>query len=142
MTGVSFVFGAFSAISVFILLSFTRPAPQNPAGNEIAPVTVAEANAMLKAYLSTAVKPTVPVKGVFIDRQQLDAMNRLVGEMPSLPGFRIYFGKEKTGVQVGIVTGVDEKNLDVVSMTIYKTESPGTGPCPPNCDKESPIVKD
>ncbi len=111
-------------------------------GTGITPITDTEAKTLLTKYISTAVKPTSPVKGVFLDRQQLDAMNKLVQENPAVPGFRVFFGMEVSGAKVGIVVGVNDANQDQVTRSIFKTLSPKTGPCPPVCDQASPINQD
>jgi hypothetical protein len=103
-------------------------------------VTAGEAQALVKHYTETAETPAVPVKAVFLDLLQLAAMNELVAENPSLAGFRVYFGLESNGAGVGVVVGVDARNTDLSTQGIYKTLSVNSGPCPPNCDRESPIV--
>jgi hypothetical protein len=108
----------------------------------IQPVAVDDAKVLLRNYQATAVTPVVPVKGVYLDRSQFEAMKQLVADDPNLPGFRIFFGKETTGVNVGIVVGVDGNNTDQVTKRMFKTDSAKTGPCPPVCDKNSPIKED
>jgi hypothetical protein len=106
---------------------------------KINPIALDEAQMLLRNYLASAQTPASPVKGVYLDRSQLEAMNKLVEADPALHGFRLFFGREGTGVNVGIVVGVDEANTDQVTKKIYKTMSAKTGPCPPVCDKNSPI---
>ena len=97
---------------------------------------------MLKKYLVSAPVPVTAVKGVYLDRNQLNAMNRLVQENPAVKGFRVYFGKDANNQLTGIVLGTDDNQHDLTTNSIYKTDSAGTGPCPPICDTASPIVKD
>jgi hypothetical protein len=108
-----------------------------PAG--LVRVTAEEAQTLVKQYIATTETPAVPVQAVSLDLIQLAAMNELVAENPSLLGFRVYFGRETGGAPVSIVVGIDARNADLASRSIYKTLSAGSGPCPPNCDRESPI---
>jgi hypothetical protein len=141
MVSAAFILGAISVISFLGLVSFTGMnfPPANPLGSTA--ITATNANTLLKAYLTTADTPATPVKGVFVDRRALDAMNQLAAENSGLAGFRIYFGKQATGLQVGIVVGVDANYADVVTGHIYQTDSPKAGPCPTICDKTSPITQ-
>ena len=141
LVSASFFLGAITVISVFALFSFTRGGAPSTAQAGISLVSATDANTLLKAYLTNADTPARPVNGMFLDLQQLNAMNTLAGKNPNLSGFRLYFGREKTGVQVGLVVGVDSHNVDLITNSIYKTDSPKTGPCPPVCDVSSPITK-
>ena len=139
---VPFIVGAIFGISIFAFLSFSRmsasPEPQVVAVSAISP---SDANTIVKHFLSTATTPTVPTKGFYVDLQQLEAMNKLMKENASLAGFRLYLGRGADEAQVGIVVGVDSKGIDATMNTVYKTNSPKTGPCPPVCDQNSPITK-
>jgi hypothetical protein len=138
---IPFIIGTIFGISVFAVLSFTRDnAPDNPP-QQVSSITATDANALVKRYLSSAVPLTTPVKGFYINLQQLDAMNRLAIVYPSLAGFRVYMGKTNDDIQVGIVVGVDNKGLDAISNGIYRTDTQKPGPCPPFCDTNSPILK-
>ena len=106
----------------------------------VMPITIEDAKILFQNYQASAERPAVPVKGVLLDRAQLAAMNTLLKDNPTLSAFRVFFGKETSGDQVGIVVGVDENNADLISRGIYKTLSSKTGPCPPVCDKASPII--
>ena len=141
MVSVAFILGAISVVSFLALVSFTGMnfPPANPLGSTA--ISSANANILLKEYLKSADSPASPIKGVYLDKRELDAMNQLAGENPGLSGFRIYFGKESTGVMVGVVVGVDANYNDVVTGNIYKTDSPKAGPCPTICDKTSPIIQ-
>jgi hypothetical protein len=142
MVSAAFIFGAVSAVSLFALLSFTNASGSAPSSQAGSTITAAEANTLLKNYLKTADLPTKPIKGVFLDMQELNALNTLAGKNPRLSGFRVYFGKEADGTIVGMVVGVDGQYVDVASSDILKTSSPKTGPCPTVCDKTSPIGQD
>ena len=142
MIGVAFIIGAISTVSFLSLVSFTGMSVPPSKSGAAAAISASDANLLLKEYLKTAGTPALPVKGVFLDRKELEALNQLAGENPGLAGFRIYFGKEKTGLLVGIVVGVDANYADVAGSNIYKTDSPKTGPCPTVCDKSSPITQE
>jgi tricorn protease-like protein len=77
-----------------------------------------------------------------VDKAQLDAMNNLFKENPTLSGFRIYFGKDNDAKKVGIVIGVDASGKDMLKSTIFSTDSPVSSPCPPICDSSSPIIQE
>jgi hypothetical protein len=140
-TTLSFVFGAIIGVSLFALFSFTRTtAPAEPQSS-VTVITAADAHALLNRYLMTAPASTTPIKGFYLDLQQLDAMNRLVKENPALAGFRLYLGKAVNDIPVGIVVGVDNKGSDATTNSIYKTDSQKSGPCPTICDQNSPITK-
>jgi hypothetical protein len=141
MVSVAFILGAMSVISFLALVSFTGMSVPMAKSNEVSPILATDANTLLKEYLKTAGTPAKPINGVFLDKQELEAMNRLAGENPNLAGFRIYFGKETSGLLVGLVVGVDDNYSDLTANSIYKTDSPKTGPCPPVCDKNSTIIK-
>jgi hypothetical protein len=109
----------------------------------VTPITIEYAKTLVKNYQNTAETPVIPVKGVFLDKVQLAAMTKLAADFPGLSGFRIFFGKETTGLKVSVVVGVDKSGKDVFAVNgIYKTTSPGSGPCPPVCDQTSPINTD
>ncbi|MEI7662176.1 MAG: hypothetical protein WCK34_08260 [Bacteroidota bacterium] len=135
-----FITGTVFGISVFLFLSFTN-GPAAPAqGSGVVAITSADAHTCFTKYLSGAVSYNQVIKGINIDRTQLEAMNSISGENPALPGFRIYFGKDNTGRSVAIVVGVDSMGKDAVKNTIFNTDAPKFSPCPPICDVSSPII--
>jgi hypothetical protein len=135
MVSVAFISGAIIGITFLALVGFTgMSVPTAP------PISPGDANTLFKEYLKTAPTPTKPIYGVFLDKNELAAMNQLAGDNQNLAGFRIYFGKETSGPQVGIVVGVDDHYADVTA-TILKTDSPKAGPCPTVCDNTSPIIR-
>ena len=141
LISVAFLFGAISAISLVALYSFTGMGVPSPSVTGVSPVTAADANTLVKAYLKTAAVPLKPAKGFYLDMQELAALNALAAKDSKLSGFRIYFGKESNGPAVGLVVGVDANNLDL-TKSILKAQSPKTGLCPPVCDNSSPIIKE
>jgi hypothetical protein len=105
-------------------------------------ISVDEANTLVKEYQRGADIPRIPVKGFTFDKQPMAAMKELLDHVPDLSGFRLYFGREKTGDLVAIVVGTDERNQDLVDY-IYKTDAlQKGGVCPPICDDQSPIPRD
>ena len=139
MVSVAFIFGAISVVSIFALLSFSGMGDPAVSPGTVTSITASEANALLSNYLKTADTIHKPLKGFFLDEQELEALNMVAGKNPTLAGFRIYFGKDPKGMLVGMVVAVDDKNADLISNGIYKTGSVKTGPCPVICDMESPI---
>ena len=137
----TFVLGVGTGIMMIVLLSFSKSPVPAESPQVLRPIDTTEAQTLLRHYLSSTTIPAMPVKGFFLDMQQLDAMNRLSRENTTLTGFRIYLGKDANNVVVGIVVGVNNRGSDAVSNTIYKTESSRSGPCPPVCDITSPITR-
>jgi hypothetical protein len=134
-----FFLGAVLGFSLFAMVSFTRAdAPVN-SPPEPDSISATDANVLLKRYLVTATTSPTPIKAFYIDLKQLDAMKLLLNKNSTLAGFRVYLGKTPGNNQVGIVVGVDNRGLDVATKTIYRTDSPQSGPCPTVCDASSPI---
>jgi hypothetical protein len=142
IAGVAFILGAISVISFIALVSFTHMSSPTPASGLVTTVSATEANTLLKNYLKTAPAAVKQAKGIFLDLQELEALNSLASKDAKLAGFRLYLGKETNGKMVGLVVGVDANNLDLVSKNILKTQSPKTGLCPPVCDQSSTITKE
>jgi hypothetical protein len=145
MISVTFVLGVVLGMSFITLLSFVSPDPPspNPALNSI---YTPEANQLFHNYYDKAVSINDKLKGFYVDKNQLEAMNELA-KNTTLTGFRIYLGKNTMGDTLGIVVGVTNKLLDdlagatVTKGLIYKTESKKSGPCPFVCDVSSAITK-
>jgi len=143
--GVTFILGALAGISIVFLLSFSRsiaPSTPRPEPGKISPQ---DAHTFVQNYLAGTDAPSSRPKGVYLDLAELAAMNQLINEDATLKGFRVYFGKalpDRSSPVFGIVVGVNDKDQDLYLKTIYRTDSPKTGPCPPICDVNSPITKD
>jgi hypothetical protein len=145
IVGTSFLTGAVFGISLFAILSFSKSAtPPLPDPQPEIIDTVAAKQLFFNYYNSPGPIPE-RVKGFFVDRLQLIAMNNLVEFDSTLAGFRLYLGKSDADEPVGIVVGVAEvrgKLSDVKNGRIYKTASVKSGPCPFICDESSPITND
>ena len=139
LTFVGFLTGSICGISLISILSFTN-APGNPAVVNT-PMTSVDANTFVKNYVASAVANNQVIKGISLDRSQLDAMNSLTRENQALAGFRIYLGKDGSGSKIGIVVGVDGNGKDATGNTIYNTAAQVLNVCPPVCDLSSPIIK-
>jgi len=137
---VTFVMGAVIGITLFAFFSFKMndPAPP-PQGVRV--ISESDANTMFKRYFSSAIITATIVKGYSLDTLQLNAMKLIKNSNKEVSGFRVYLGKDANGAAVGIVVGLDSRGSDAVSSGIYMTESPNTGPCPPLCDQNSPIIR-
>jgi hypothetical protein len=139
-TGLGFITGTVFGISVIGFMSFTG-APAAPApGSDIVAVSSDIARSYFTSYMSDAAPLSQVVKGFTVDRSQLEAMNSISRENPSLPGFRIYFGKDNNARKVAVVVGVDGAGIDAVKNTIFSTDARISSPCPPICDATSPIA--
>ena len=108
----------------------------------VTPIRAEEAKTLVGRYGGGATIPTKPFLGLYLDRRQAETIFYLLAKYPSLAGVRVYMGKEDTGKNVRIVVGVNDAYHDEVEQGILKTEAPVGGPCPPNCDTESPIPAD
>jgi len=148
MISVTFILGAVFGISLIALLSFVRtPNPPSP-DPPLNPILTAEANRLFHNYYDKAVIIDEKIKGFYVDRPQLEALNELA-KNTTLVGFRIYLGKTlpTSSDTVAIIVGVTNRMEDDAPSTtgvvgkIYRTESRKTGPCPPMCDRTSPITK-
>jgi hypothetical protein len=135
----AFFIGAIFGISLFAVLSFSKPtAPPLP--NQPLDIidTLAAKKLFYNYYNSTGPIPTT-FKGFMVDRLQLEAMNNLVNYDRTLTGFRLYMGMTDSGERVGIVVGVNDRLSDAPGR-IYQTASVNSGPCPFICDETSPIT--
>jgi hypothetical protein len=148
MVSVTFILGAVFGISLFALLSFVRT-PNPPLPNPLLnPIQTAEANRLFHYYYDSATSLNAKIEGFYVDRPQLEALNELA-KNTALVGFRIYLGKTAPASKdtLSIIVGVTSKMLDDVPVAtgvngkIYRTESRKAGPCPPMCDRTSPITK-
>jgi hypothetical protein len=147
MISVTFILGAVFGISLIALFSFVRtPNPPSP-NPPLTIISTVEANKLFHNYYDFAVPMKDKLKGFYIDRPQLDALNELARNS-NLVGFRIYLGKTApNGDTLSIIVGATNRMLDDVTATnipttkVYKIESRNTGPCPPLCGVESPITK-
>ena len=148
MISVTFILGAVFGISLLSLVSFVST--PNPSSPNPAPVSIftPEANRLFHNYYDKAVIINERIKGFYVDRPQLEALNELA-KNTALVGFRIYLGKPlpTSTDTLAIIVGVTSKMEDDapsatgVAGKIYKTESRKAGPCPPLCDKVSQITK-
>ena len=143
MISVTFILGAVFGISLIAAMSFVNspnPPSPNPA---LLPISTTDANRFFHNYFDHTVIINEKFKGFLIDRPQLEAINELA-KTPTLVGFRVYMGKSDQGDTIGIVVGVKNTLIDDATLAagkIYRTESRKTGPCPPLCDRNSPITK-
>lgn len=99
-------------------------------------ISASTANLYFKAYLSNFISIDT-LKGFTINAQQYNSMKRIEKADTSVTGFRIYLGMDNQ-TPVRMVVGTGSPDHDAV---IYATDAPGSGPCPTNCDTESPITK-
>jgi hypothetical protein len=142
---ITFIIGALSGIALVTLLSFSGSKPVSTPGPAAETITATEAHSYLVNYLASTDAPASRAKGFYLDLNQLAAMNLLAKNDSGVKGFRVYFGKatkEKSAPVFGIIVGVNDNGQDLYLKSIYRTDSPKTGPCPPVCDIDSPISKD
>lgn len=130
-----FLSGFILALFMITTWSFIAPGEGPPT------ISVAEANTYFKNYFTTAspYPSNTIIKGIVIDKAQLDAMNALVSRDASINTFRIYMGKDSTS-SMALVVGVDVNGRDMTG-TIYQSTLDRMGPCPVVCDANSPITR-
>jgi hypothetical protein len=137
---VTFVSGVVIGIGTMALISHPCTS-DNISEAGITLIAPGDANTLVNNYAGSEDKvPTEPVKGFYLDTTQLNAMRIIGRQNSSLPGFRIYLGKNSSNLIQGIVVGVDNRGMDVYTGKIYTTTSPNCGPCPWVCDVSSPII--
>ena len=140
LTLAGFLAGTVFGITTIVFLSFTNgPAAPAPGAGAVR-LSAAEAHTFFVSYISGAVPYNQVMKGFNVGKSQLDAMNAIAAENPSLTGFRIYFGKDNDSRTIGIVVGVDNTGIDAIKNSIFSTDGAKPGPCPPICDVASPIT--
>lgn len=134
-----FIAGIVLGLSVAGLYSFTfGPSPSVSSAAPVA-VTAATAKTYTAGYMTKATAVNAVIKGFTIDKSQVDAINSLLRENAAFTAFRIYMGASGT-TNVGIVCGVDNLGKDVITNTIYSTDTKLLSPCPPICDQTSAII--
>lgn len=121
------------------LFSFI-PGNSGNQGENVTNITVEDARSFFTNYMSSASPLNEVMKGVAIDENQLDAMNRIKNENPLISSFRIYFGKDNAGNNVGMVVGVSASGSDLTQGTIYSTPAWNFNTCPVVCDAASQIT--
>lgn len=139
---VTFFLGVVFGVSLIAILAFTRSdsSEPNPTPRLISPD---EARTLFNAYYNAAQTITAKPRGYTIDREQLDVLKDLANQYSStnIPRFRIYMGRDAQGVMKSIVLGVDASGHDFTTGSIWRTDSPVSGPCPFLCDDNSSIIR-
>jgi hypothetical protein len=134
----SFLGGLFLGLTIMISLSFTGKV-LNPVPPVAAKISLQEAQSFTGRYYDQSTPMNKVIKGFAINKEQLDAMNRLSAENSSLAGFRIYMGLDNNNQPLNIVVGTTSQGSDN-AVSIYKTASMLSGPCPTICDNSSTIT--
>jgi hypothetical protein len=132
---VTFVSGVILGVGALVLLSFTGVVTSQG----ISKISIQEAQANFNRYYQTATPTNQVIKGFAINKDQLDAMNRLSVENPNLAGFRLYMGLDNNSAAMGIIVGIDNTGKDNTA-SIYKASASVSGPCPTICDQSSSII--
>jgi hypothetical protein len=135
----AFVSGIILGASAIAWFSFTVANPSAAAVQGVSKISVQDARSSFNRYFQAATPLNVVLKGFNINKEQLDALNRLSTENPALTGFRVYMGIDSFSAAVGIVVGVDNLGKDNTN-SIYRTSAGSSGPCPTICDQSSGIT--
>lgn len=133
-----FLAGAIFGISLLGLLSFTGQSTSPGPNSVIAKISVDVAHAYAQTYVKNATLYTSKITGFTIDLAELTIMNSILAADPSADGFRFYFGTDSSGTGLLIICGVDSNGSDMTG-TVFTATTKNVGPCPPVCDKNSPI---
>jgi hypothetical protein len=137
-TALPFLAGAIFGISLLGLLSFTGSSNSPGPNPVIAKISVADAHTYFQNYSKSVTALTSNIQGFTVDVAELTVMNSILLADPSAAGFRFYFGTDASQTAILIVCGVDAKGTDMTG-NIYSVTTDKVGPCPPNCDVNSPI---
>lgn len=129
----TFLSGLAAGMLLFVLFSFSSGKTASR-GENVTNVTLSEAQAYFGNYMNSAAPINEVLKGISIDVNQLEAMNQLKGQNPLISSFRLYFGKDNAGNDVGLVVGVDANRNDITDGTIYSTAAWNFNLCPVICD--------
>ena len=89
-------------------------------------------------YYDTAHIYSSPFKGFALERDQVTLLYRFLSTNSNLKGIRIYMGPDKPK-KIRIIAGINSSDLDDNSY-MYRTEVKYSDPCPPICDRQSPIT--
>ena len=142
MAALLFVSGVFTGAGLLSVMSFTGGSDPPTSPPVVTPITLPDANANFRRYYNGAEVAPTPFKGFYVDTVQIRALSQLHRLYPSLPGFRVYMGRDLSNASVSVVVGVDSRGLDLTSNTMYMTSSlVRSGPCPFVCDQQSPITR-
>jgi hypothetical protein len=137
-TALPFLAGAIFGISLLGLLSFTGQSKSALTDPVVTKISVTDAHTYFQNYYKNATMPASKIKGFVIDKEDLTAMNIIMGATPSAAGFRVYFGTDANGAGILIMCGVDANGYDMTG-NVYSATTNRVGPCPPVCDVNSPI---
>ncbi|MGA2822607.1 MAG: hypothetical protein ABSE72_03680 [Bacteroidales bacterium] len=137
-TALPFLAGAIFGISLLGLLSFTGQPKSANADPVVTKISVTDAHTYFQNYYKNAIAYTSKMKGFIVDKEDLTAMNIIMGATPSAVGFRVYFGNDTSGAPLLIICGVDANGYDMTG-NVYSATTNRVGPCPPVCDLTSPI---
>ena len=136
---ITFISGIILGIFAMSLLAFTPTSSVPGPLPAVSKITTTQARSWFLSYYNTAQPINAVLKGITINKEQLQALNQLSNENTGLSGFRIYMGLDETNAKVGIVVGVNSSGNDV-STSIYRSNGVNLSPCPPICDASSPII--
>jgi hypothetical protein len=136
---IAFVSGIIIGTLALGLLSFTWAGNVPDPLGTISKISVQDAQTFSRRYITSAVPVNGVIKGFALNKEQLEACDRLLNENPSLTSFRIYMGQDNSSATVGIVVGIDAGGKDNLS-SIYRTSGSSSGPCPTVCDQTSNIT--
>jgi hypothetical protein len=106
-------------------------------------IDTTQAKKLFHDYYKGATVEKFPFKGFLLLKEQLSILNQLFNQNKNLSGFRIYMAADSDIYERRIIVGVVERNSEYVDDTkiIFKTILGKADPCPPICDKGSPITR-
>jgi hypothetical protein len=106
-------------------------------------IDTTQAKKLFQDYYKGATAEKTPFKGFLLLKEQLNVLNQLLNQNKNLSGFRIYMAADSGKYERRILVGVNEINNEYIDDTklIYRTTLGKADPCPPICDKTSPITR-
>jgi hypothetical protein len=141
-----FVFGIVIGSVAITFLSSSNPGPVPAPAPVYSMITADSANKLFKLYYNNISALNDKVKGFSLDKDQVSTLYKMSTD-PTLKiiGFRIYFGLDKDNQRLTMIAGMQSDSSDLAPAgslkSVYVTNSRQSSPCPPSCDKYSPITK-
>jgi hypothetical protein len=144
---VVFILGLVIGSVAITLLSSSNPAPTPASAPPYTQITADSANKLFRIYYTNISSLNDKIKGFTLDREQVNALYAMASDPAyKIIGFRVYFGMDNAKQRLTMIVGIQSDSTDLAaagsaSKSVYVTTSRKSSPCPPSCDKNSPITK-
>jgi hypothetical protein len=144
---VVFIFGLVVGSVAITFLSSSNPVSTPAPSPAYTTITADSANKLFKLYYNGVSALNDKVKGFSLDKEQVNALYAMANDPAyRIIGFRVYFGMDKARQRLTMIVGIQSDSTDFAASgsankSVYVTTSRKSSPCPPSCDKNSPITK-